>query len=123
MSAAKNSRVKAQPTFTYAQALRDIVVAAINKGQLPILGIIAIILGILWKMSSEDAGKLAFKVLESLKVNGTIGWFLVLIIIVFWYLHVKSLRRSFSKEYMRIGKEKTKIQGHAVGQKYKSSDE
>lgn len=123
MNAVKNSKAKGQTKVSIAQAVRDVFVAAINKGQLPILGIITILLVILWKMPDEDAGTLVFKILESLTINGTIGWFLLLITIGFWYWHVKYLRRQFSEEYRRIGKEKSKYQGQAVGQKYKSSDE
>ncbi|MDH3353436.1 MAG: hypothetical protein OEL87_03240, partial [Nanoarchaeota archaeon] len=54
-------------TITWAQACRDVLISSMNRGQLPIIGVLSIFFLLVWKMPSVDATLFAFSILESLK--------------------------------------------------------
>jgi len=78
---------------TWAQAFRDIVVASINKGQLPILMVGIIFLVIVVKMPEKDVSKLAFEIVQDLKTLHLLGYALFIVTLGFWYLHAQLMRR------------------------------
>jgi len=107
--------------MTWAQAARDIFVAAINKGQLPVLGIILVILLMLYRMPPQDITAVAQKALDHLISLELLGYLLSLLTIVGWFLHARYLRREQTKEYDRIGREKSEAQNKAAGKNFPSS--
>ena len=40
--------------YSWARAFRDIVVTAMNRGQLPVLGVMSIFMLILWRIPEQD---------------------------------------------------------------------
>ena len=107
---------------TWAQACRDITVAAINKGQLPVLGAFAVLLLVISRLPPTEVASFAHDLLDELKRGNLWGYISSPAILTAWLLHVRSMRKQFSTEYARIGLEKSALQSKAAGTKFKSSD-
>lgn len=113
----------AKPTgYTWAQAVRDIVVTSINRGQLPILGMIAVALLVLYRLPEGDIAKLALEVVESLRRGEFWAYLIELATVVAWYVHSRAMRKAFSDEAERIGREKSRVQSQAAGVEFKTSN-
>jgi hypothetical protein len=108
--------------MTWAQAFRDIVVTSMNRGQLPVLGLIGIVVLLLWKMPESDVSKLVFDIFQELKNGQLLAYPLWLITVAGWFYHAKSMRQMFSDEAARIGREKSQPQSKISNTKFKSSD-
>lgn len=109
--------------FTWAQAVRDITNQAINRGQLPVLGIIVILLMLIWKMPQEQVGTFVMELLAAFRTNEILGWFFSVILALGWFFHARIMRRLYSLEFERIGREKSSAQSKAGNTPYRSSDE
>ena len=107
---------------TWAQAARDIVIAAINQGQLPILGVLAILILIIWRMPENDVSQLMFQVVEHMRSGALIGYILSFVFAFGWYFHTKKIRTEFAKESQRIGREKSDLQSSLAGVPFNSSE-
>lgn len=112
-----------QNGVTWPQAVRDIVVTSINRGQLPVLGIIAIVLLLIWKMPGLEAAALAREIFQALRNGELWAYPLLAGALGGWFFHVKSMRRMFSDEAERIGREKSNLQSKLSGVQYQSSDQ
>lgn len=73
-------------------------------------------------MPSEALSDLAFKLLDALLNNQMTGYILAILITVLWYNHARKSRKEYSQELKRMGLEKSKLQGNAVGTTYPTSD-
>lgn len=119
---AQKKPVRPLPRVTWAQAVRDIFIASINRGQLPILFVGAIIALIIWKMPEEDVSKFAFEFLDLLKNNEMWAYVLLVVVLIGWFIHAKLMRNSVNSEFERIGREKSALQGKVAGTNFRSSD-
>jgi hypothetical protein len=72
-------------------------------------------------MNPEDLAKLAMEILNHLETGELVGYLSSLFLLGCWYFHVRSMRKSFSREYERIGKEKSDIQRIAAKINFESS--
>ena len=108
--------------MSWAQACRDIVVTSMNRGQLPILGMIAIVLVLVWKLPEEKATELIFSIFHALQEGALIGYVLFIATVAGWYFHSKWMRKMFSEEAKRIGKEESGLQSALTGDKFPSSN-
>jgi hypothetical protein len=122
MNPPASKKDKDKPSFTWAQATRDIVVTSINRGQLPILGMIAVALLVLYRLPEGDVGKIALEVIESLKRGELWAYLVELATVIAWYVHSRAMRKAFSEEAERIGREKSRVQSQAAGVEFKSSN-
>ena len=77
---------------------------------------------LVWKMPAEDAGKLMHDVLGALRSGELWSYGLLLGALVGWFFHAKFMRKEFSDETLRIGREKSDLQSKLSGIKYESSD-
>ncbi|MFY3630859.1 hypothetical protein ACOTFH_29865 [Achromobacter xylosoxidans] len=107
---------------TWAQAVRDMVTSAINKGQLPLFGLLFVVVCLIFKMPPEDVSKLVFAIFEALKAGDLVGYVIAVVLGGCWYGHARLMRKQYSAEYERIGKEKTSLQSQVGGVTYRSSD-
>jgi hypothetical protein len=98
--------------------MRDVVVTAINKGQLPVLGFLSVVLVLVGKLPEGEASKLLFEVLAALRQGELWMYPVTLITLVAWSLHIQFLRRQSRAEFDRIGREKTALQSQLTGAKY-----
>ncbi len=108
--------------LTWAEAVRDIVAIAINKGQLLPLGLIMIVLLILLRVPEDQILVLLRALVKKLEAGELMVYPLLVICISGWIYHVAIMRRHFKAEYERIGKEKSRLQSELSGIELKSSD-
>ncbi|MEQ1644684.1 MAG: hypothetical protein ABL959_14645, partial [Pyrinomonadaceae bacterium] len=75
-----------------AQAVRDIFLAAINKGQFltAILGLILLV--IVWRLPGADLSALVRSVLDSLVAGYLLGYALFVVTLGGWYVHARKMR-------------------------------
>ncbi|NEN75591.1 hypothetical protein F9B74_04510 [Pelistega sp. NLN82] len=82
---------------TWAQAVRDIINTAINRGQLPILIMMMAVLLILYRLPPSDISTLVFLVLNYLKTGYFIGYLLFIVTVFLWIRDAKRNRRNYAK--------------------------
>ncbi len=101
--------------------LRDVLIASMAKGQLPlaIFGLVCVI--IVLRMPSADVSRLAFNVLDKLEARYYLGYGLWLLTIGAWFYHTRWQRKTITGEVNRIGEEKTKLQEKLAGKGLESS--
>lgn len=107
---------------TWAQSFRDIIVTAMNRGQLPILAVCAIFFILIYKLDANQAFQLLNNFITELKSFYIVGWILWLLTIIMWFLYSKRIRKDFSTEMKRVEIEKSKAQAKASHRKLPSSD-
>lgn len=105
-----------------SQAIRDVLIASMNKGQFPLALVGLIIIISIIKMPPDDVSKLVFSITDML-INGYIlGYLLFLVTVISWFIHAKLQRRIFSSEIERMAEEKSTIQQTVLrGNNLKSS--
>ena len=107
---------------TWAHAVRDIVIKAMGRGQLPLLVFLSILLLLAFKMPDGDVTLLLSKLLEKLSQWGIWGYIIALLLIIAWSMHVRYLKGKFRREYRRISEEKSKPQGEMADVELQSSE-
>ncbi len=108
--------------MSWAQAFRDIVVTSMNRGQFPVLGMIALAMLLIWRLPEEKTGELVFSILAALRQGELWAYIFLVLVIAGWYLHSKWMRKMFSAEAKRIGREKSGLQSQLSGERFKSSN-
>lgn len=99
-------------------AIRDMVIAAMNTGQLPALGLLAIVLVILVRMPQQEVGSLMFSLVNS---HGVLGWIVAIAVLIGCSIHSRYQRKVHTNEMTRIGNEKSALQAELLGMKAISS--
>lgn len=105
-----NTKVSQKGQVSWAQAFRDIVITAMNKGQLLLISCIAFVFYMVSKMSENATDTLINKIIDNLGNTCFISYVLLCILILVCYYNSKKLRNMHNNECERIGKEKTKLQ-------------
>ena len=108
---------------TWPEAFRDVLVCAIERGQLPTLFCCAFVLVSLLKIPEDRFAVLVEEVGKRLANGEFISWPLLVISILAWFFHAQHMKEKFSREYERIGKEKSSLQEQISGVKLKSSED
>jgi ABC-type multidrug transport system fused ATPase/permease subunit len=123
MAAKKKSLPKPKDEkVSWAQAVRDVVIASMNHGQLPILGFICLLALIVWRMPSADVALFVREILNRMAGGELLSYPILLIVTIGWYMHSRIIRKNFNEEYERMGKEKTSLQRQLTGIDLKTSD-
>lgn len=104
------------------RAIADVLIASMNRGQLPVIMFVFLLFVIILKMPSEDASTLAFAILDQLKRLRLLGWALSLIFMFLWFNSSRRLRKSHSTEFKRVGKKKKELQEKLTLRKLDSSN-
>jgi hypothetical protein len=94
----------------WSEACRDVVVTSINRGQLPLLGAIAIVLLVIFKIPESQIVDLVNEITSKLSSIAILSYLLNIVLVIAWGLHSKSVRQMHSRECDRVGREKTKLQ-------------
>lgn len=102
--------------------MENVLIHSINKGQLPIAGVILIIILIIAKMPSENVYNLVEQLFNVAVVYRIAGWILFLICIFGWIISSKSLRRNHTHEIRRLSAERTKLQEKLLNNKLPSTN-
>jgi len=106
---------KKSPPIGWPQAVRDIVIASINKGQAPLLAVAAIVLLMIVKMSADQVNQLVHQVLLRFVDYSIVGWLLAATVAFCWWFHAQRTRKEFNLELARIGEQKSVAQQAAAG--------
>jgi hypothetical protein len=112
---------KRKGTTTVWDMLRDVLIAAMNKAQLPALSIAALVGIMLWRMPPADIAKLLLEIKMDLVHGWLLGYGLAGFFALGWFLHARAQRRAIHLEMDRIGKERTKLQEQLLGRELESS--
>lgn len=107
---------------TWAEAARDVLVTSMNKGQLPLVIVGAIVFLVLYRMPPERVAMLVDETITNLKTGCFVGYALFLLTSGAWYVQARSTRRAFADEVRRVGAERDRWQEQALGKNLKSSD-
>ncbi|OOF34549.1 hypothetical protein [Salinivibrio costicola] len=114
----KNSK----STVSWAQAFRDIIIRAMDRGQLlPVLGFL-LVLAFIWKMPESKVYDFGVLILNGFKNLSLAGWVSTVVVCILWAGHARIMRRKHSSEYQRIGSEKSRLQKEQVNTPLGSSD-
>ncbi|HFC8519029.1 TPA: hypothetical protein ACFP41_001923 [Neisseria weaveri] len=113
---------KNQVAVTWVQAFRDIIITAMNRGQLLLLMVTSIFMLLIWKLESNQAFDLLNNFLEKLENWSIIGWILWVLTVFGCFILFRKVRTDFSYEMKRVGKEKSKAQEKALQRSLPSSD-
>lgn len=95
---------------TWAQTCRDIVVASINKGQLPLVILGAVLLLLIWRMPEPQVGDLVNRLLDGLETGWLVGYLLWLTTVGVWFVHARHQQRVMALEIARLSDERSKLQ-------------
>lgn len=98
-TAKKNkTRAPAPAKVSIAQAVRDVIITSINRGQFPfvLLGCIAVILTI--KIPESEVVPLINSTFNQLSELSLIGYVLWVLTVFLWYFHAQRVRRELSGE-------------------------
>ncbi len=92
------TRAPAPTKVSVAQACRDVIITAINKGQLPFVIVGAVVVILAWKVPPEEVTPLVKWVFEKLSTWSLLGYSLFVVTVFLWYFHAQRVRRELSKE-------------------------
>ncbi len=103
--------------------LSEVLIASINKGQLPIalIGLFFIIW--VYKLPSDCLSSITTNLMDIVVLGNFIGYVLSGLFLSFWFLHTKRQRRIYENEIKRISDEKKKLQEQLLGKKHIESSE
>lgn len=95
--------------------IRDVLIAAINKGQFltAILGLIALVS--VSRMPPDQLAVLWHTVIDKLADYSLAGWVWGGSVTIVWIAHVKSLRRRAGGELDRVSTERNRLQKERLG--------
>lgn len=82
---------------TWAQAVRDVLNTAMNRGQLPLLFILLCCFLVLYRLPQEELSHLVFKIFQGLKDGHLIGYVLAVLILIVWYWDGRKIRRKYAE--------------------------
>lgn len=117
-----NKSKKGKNTVSWAQAFRDIIMKSMDRGQLLPVLFFLIFLAFIFNMSEENVYDFGIAIVDGFKDASLLGWFVATIIAILWAGHARQMRRNHSAEYLRIGSEKSKLQGDSTKIKLSSSN-
>jgi hypothetical protein len=106
---------------TIAQAVRDVLIASMNKGQFPLALLVLVILAFLFKMPPDDVSRLAFELFQNIVNGKLLGYILGGGATIGWLGHSKWQRRVLSAEIERISLERNDLQMKLLGDNIRSS--
>jgi Na+/melibiose symporter-like transporter len=90
--------------------LQNIIIVAINKGQLPILGVILIFLVLIIKIPKEDASVIIKEFIHLVESFHILGWIFSVFLLIALFYTAKTLKRKHQDEIDRLAKEKKELQ-------------
>jgi hypothetical protein len=108
--------------MSWAQVVRDVLVASMNKGQFPLAIVALIVLTLIIKLPPEDVSRLVFAIIDLMQRGYFVGYAGFLLATGGWFFHAKWQRRIIQNEIDRLSAERTSVQEGKLGNKIKSSE-
>lgn len=99
MSAAKPSGAPAPAKVGYAQAIRDVFIASINKGQFPFAVVGAILALLLFRVPEAEIVPLIHWMVETVGTIWYLGYFLFVATVFAWYFHAQRVRAETTAQF------------------------
>lgn len=118
-----NLRTGSITKVTWAHCARDVITRAMSTGQMLPLCIFVVIVILLTRLPAEEISGVFHDLINSLTNGSALGWYLCCVALVLWAGHAKIMRKSFSVEAERIGKEKTDLQQQQTNLPLGTSDQ
>ncbi|HCC5832619.1 TPA: hypothetical protein M5839_004823, partial [Citrobacter freundii] len=109
--------------ITWAHATRDIVNRAMSTGQMLPLCVFVVLVILLTRVPNEKIPDVIHDILVSLLNWNMLGWIFFVLALIAWAGHARIMRKDFSSEAERIGKEKTTLQQQKTSQPLGTSDQ
>lgn len=103
--------------------LQTVLVAAINKGQVPVVTTSLFVLVIAIRVPEDTISRIVDRLFDIVVLGNFVGYFLALIISMLWFLHAKRQRHVFEREVRRVAKVRDKVQRKLLGPEYVQSSE
>jgi hypothetical protein len=94
----------------WSGAVRDILVASLNKGQFPVAFALVILAIIFLRMPAKELSIFVFNVLDRFENNYIFGWFFFILSLFGWYFHNRYVVKVHCNEMDRVSTEKTDLQ-------------
>lgn len=104
----KNDHYYARPNMW--GFFRDVTIKAINRGQLPILLVCAMLIIYLIKLPADAMIDLSVKIADRLSGWHYWGWCIAIVSVFGWYYTNRRQRHLHTEEMRRISNEKKKLQ-------------
>ena len=82
-----------------AQAIRDVFIASINKGQFPFAIVGAIVLLLILRVPEAEIVPLLHWMVETVGSIYYVGYFLSVALVFSWYFHAQRIRREFATQF------------------------
>ncbi|MDM0007902.1 hypothetical protein QTI51_24575 [Variovorax sp. J22G73] len=98
MAVTKPTGAPAPAKVGYAQAIRDVFITSINKGQFPFAILGAIVLLLIWRIPEHEIVPLIHWIFETLGSLQYLGFLLFALTVFFWYFHAQRMRREFTEQ-------------------------
>jgi hypothetical protein len=116
---AGQSKERVPGSLGFAEMLRDVLVASINRGQFPFALLGLVVLVSILKMPAADVSTLVFRLVESITGGPAMGYVLAALMLIGWSWHVSYLRRAIgisrgiagvsrSEKVMKVDSEKVR---------------
>ena len=106
-----------------AEMLRDVLVAGINKGQVPQVTMALVCIAVVLRMPQADVTAVVQRLLDWAESSYYLGWIVALFAIIGWGWHVKRQRSVWGAELKRVSDERNKYQRRTIEAPIKSSKE
>ena len=81
-----------------SQAVRDVFIASINKGQFPFAIVGAIVLLLIFRLPANEIVPLIHWMVEKLSSIWYLGYFLFVCTVFAWYFHSQRIRREVTDQ-------------------------
>jgi hypothetical protein len=118
----ESEKTRSKPAFNGWRALRDVLVASMDKGQFPLAIVSLIVMVLIFKMPEQDVSKLVFLMLDHLVRGALLGWLLMGASIAAWFIHIRYHGQLLNFELNRLAEERSQLQARTLGGKMKSSE-
>ena len=114
----RNPQVK----VTWAEAIRDIIIRAMDRGQLLLIVFLGILVILAFRLPPERLEALALAVVDRFSKLWLLGWVLWFFSVCGWFVHSSWQRRVGAGELSRVTEERNRLQKKVAGEdKIKSS--
>lgn len=111
----------AKTIVTWAQAVRDVLLSAMARGQLPLLGLLALVAMIVAKFPEERLVSLVERLFELWTKGDSLGWAAWAATVLGWIVYARISRKLFQLELDRVAREKSELQKLLNGKSFPSS--
>lgn len=102
--------------------LRDVLIASMDRGQLPGMTIAVILIILFIRYPSDEIPELIDKLLNISNLNRILGWIVAGVVVFGGYLVTRWLKITHTKEIQRISDEKKELQQQLSNNKLPTSN-